>query len=249
MPLDYSIDPANRLVVVRGADSVTGEPHIFDRIVQDPRFERGFNFIRDRRELTEPPESDDIRQAVAIMKAVAPRMAPCRWAVVVPAENLVFYGMARMASLLMTLVSSLARSSATTRRWTGQWVAGPPSEPAYVTGAAVRRCLRPCSAAHFDAPTGNSETHRIQGNSNRAISGAKGRGGIQQTPPHSTTLNIRRATAYLRKYSSFKCFAIASAIDCRFFDPRPLFTEYDHTICPPFTNCTETLALSSDPAQ
>jgi hypothetical protein len=101
MPLDYSIDPANRLVVVRGADSVTGEPHIFDRIVQDPRFERGFNFIRDRRELTEPPESDDIRQAVAIMKAVAPRMAPCRWAVVVPAENLVFYGMARMASLLM----------------------------------------------------------------------------------------------------------------------------------------------------
>jgi hypothetical protein len=43
---------------------------------------------------------------------------------------------------------------------------------------------------------------------------------------------------------------MASAIDCRFFAPRALFTEYDHTIVLLLsTSCTDVLALSAVSAQ
>ena len=67
----------------------------------DPRFQRGFNFVRDRRELSTPEEPQGVRAATTRLKAHAARIAPCRWAVVVPAEDAVYYGMARMASILM----------------------------------------------------------------------------------------------------------------------------------------------------
>jgi hypothetical protein len=97
--LHYRIDAASRLVIIQGTESLSDA--VLDRIVLEPHFQRGFNFVRDRRELTRAVEPEMVRRVVTSLKSYAPRIAPCRWAVVVPAHDLVFYGMARMASIMM----------------------------------------------------------------------------------------------------------------------------------------------------
>src|SRR5207247_1478747 len=51
------------------------------------------------------------------------------------------------------------------------------------------------------------------------------------------------APPYLWRHSSFRCFAMASANDCRFFSPRPLLAE-DHATVSTFWSCTRRPASS-----
>ena len=96
--LSYRIDPAVGIVVISGPDGAS--PAAFQRtlrtILEDPNYQPGFGFYRDRRGFTLPPTG--LVHGVASVIRSTEALAGSRWAIVVsdPAN----YGMMRMLSIL-----------------------------------------------------------------------------------------------------------------------------------------------------
>jgi hypothetical protein len=96
MGVRFAIDKSARLVayVVEG-DATPGEARAFlDAVLAHPDFERGFDFLGDRREVDRAPTAAYIHSLSHLMNARRVLLGPCRWAVVVADEA--GYGMARL---------------------------------------------------------------------------------------------------------------------------------------------------------
>jgi hypothetical protein len=85
VPLDYTVDRDNRLVIITGDyGTPSAWAALLARIQQDPHLEPGFAFLRDLRGATTPI---DVAGVVAIMDAVRrvwPLVEPSRGAILTP---------------------------------------------------------------------------------------------------------------------------------------------------------------------
>ncbi|MEO7271321.1 MAG: hypothetical protein ABIX28_23060 [Vicinamibacterales bacterium] len=86
-PIDYTIDPTRRVVRVAMLDA-SAPAEVVDlwaRILQDPAYRSGFDFLIDRRALTAPPRADTMRALAAFAREYSRRLGPCRMAIVTTA--------------------------------------------------------------------------------------------------------------------------------------------------------------------
>jgi hypothetical protein len=96
MGVRFTIDKSARLVayVVEG-DATLNEARAFlDAVLAHSDFERGFNFLGDRRDVNRAPSATYIHSLSHTMNARRVVLGPCRWAVVVADEA--GYEMARI---------------------------------------------------------------------------------------------------------------------------------------------------------
>jgi hypothetical protein len=100
MPITFTIDPAARLVVyiVEGNASLEEAIEFLDTVVGHPEFQRGFNFLGDRRDVVKGQSSGYVYGIVEDIKSRQDALSPCKWAVIVTDDY--SYGMARMWNLL-----------------------------------------------------------------------------------------------------------------------------------------------------
>ena len=128
MPITYTIDPAQRLVLV-----TIREPYTLDDIrtiiptmLADPRYVPGFSGLIDRRGVEDVPTTPHVQQAVRLLSAHAAAFGPCRWAVVV--DRIATYGMGRMTATLLQ-PSGLTLEICTTLEQAYRWLGiDPPQE-------------------------------------------------------------------------------------------------------------------------
>jgi hypothetical protein len=99
-PIQFTVEPELSLVsyTVTGSIRMNDAKEFFDAILTHPDFRRGFNFIGDRRDMVTARADEYARAVAALVEQNRRRLAPCRWAVLVP--NPVAFGMARMWSLM-----------------------------------------------------------------------------------------------------------------------------------------------------
>ena len=100
MGVHFTIDVDARLVtyMVEGVITSDHARAFFAAVMTHPDYEPGFDFLGDRREIGEEPDSVYVRAVsleVMFRKGI---LGPCRWAVVVSSD--VGYGMARMWGML-----------------------------------------------------------------------------------------------------------------------------------------------------
>jgi hypothetical protein len=98
MPFTYEIDEGRRLVVMTADARATQDEwfETFDRVLEDPRFRPGFDFVYDRTNVAITPDALNVRSLVGRYLEVSRRAGGGRLAVVV--DKTVAYGMVRMAS-------------------------------------------------------------------------------------------------------------------------------------------------------
>jgi hypothetical protein len=103
MAIRYEIDPIRRLVrlthVSRASPAMWRDA--VDRVLSQPAFQRGFDFIDDLTARVDVPSTLDIRSAVDFLASRQASLAPCRWAMIVHPEMPATFGMIRMAEGLM----------------------------------------------------------------------------------------------------------------------------------------------------
>jgi hypothetical protein len=100
MGVRFTIDTSARLVayVVEG-DATLDEARAFlDSVQAHPDFERGFNFLGDRRRVDHAPTTAYIRTLADEVMDRQAALGPCLWAVIVGDDA--GYGMARMWGML-----------------------------------------------------------------------------------------------------------------------------------------------------
>lgn len=99
MPITYSIDPAQRLVLVtiRTPYTIADVQHVIPALLADPAYVRGMVGLIERRDADDVPTTAYVQQVVRLLKTYAAQLGPCKWALVVnqPAS----YGMGRMVGL------------------------------------------------------------------------------------------------------------------------------------------------------
>jgi hypothetical protein len=84
MAVTYRIDPRERVVYL----TITGESPFAEwaaalrRVLADPAYVRGFNFLTDRRGQTDVPEPEFPRQVLSFLVAYVAEMGRYRWAAV-----------------------------------------------------------------------------------------------------------------------------------------------------------------------
>jgi hypothetical protein len=103
MGVHFTIDKQARLVAYV-ADGVVTADHaraFLAAVLTHPDYEPGFDFLGDRREVEEEPDSAYVRAVSLEMTARKATLGPCRWAVVVASDA--GYGMVRMWGLLTGL--------------------------------------------------------------------------------------------------------------------------------------------------
>ena len=84
---DYTIDTDRRIVRVAMLDTSTPAEvvDLCERILRDPAYRSGFDFLIDRRRLTAPPRADTLRALAAFARDSSRRLGPCRMAIVTAA--------------------------------------------------------------------------------------------------------------------------------------------------------------------
>ena len=98
MAVTYRIAPDERIVYL----TVTGEATFAEwreamlSALSDPAYRKGFNFLIDRRDQTNVPDTEFVRAAAALLREYSAVMGGCRWATVAGRDA--FFGMARMFS-------------------------------------------------------------------------------------------------------------------------------------------------------
>ena len=101
--MPYEIEPTRRLVIWTHTHAEA--PGVWTRtletILADPRFTPGFNILEDLRADPDLPSVPDVHQGAATIRAYEPRLGHCRWAVVLRPDSPAFYGMLRMADILV----------------------------------------------------------------------------------------------------------------------------------------------------
>lgn len=130
----FTIDTDARLVfyVVEGVTTPDHARAFFAEVLIHPDYEPGFNFLGDRREITQEPDSAYVRIVSLEVLARQAVLGPCRWAVLVASD--VSYGMARMWGLL-TQSSGVAIKPFRTMNAAAEWLGLPArySPPELVT--------------------------------------------------------------------------------------------------------------------
>jgi hypothetical protein len=120
MAVTYRIDPSERVVYL----TVTGESSFAEweaalrRVLADPPYVRGFNFLTDRRGQTDVPAPDFPRQVLRFLVAHVAEMGRYRWAAVSPRDST--FQMLRMFSILAEEVDirvEVFRDYEEARRW------------------------------------------------------------------------------------------------------------------------------------
>lgn len=150
MAVTYRIDPQERIVCL----TVTGESSFQEwegalrRVLADPAYVRGFDFLTDRRGQTEMPCPDFTLKVLRFLAAHKPEMGRYRWAAVAPWQapfqtRRMFSILAEEADIHVEAFNDFDEA----RYWL---LSGRAEEPAE---AGVPRPLRPCddasqSAAH-----------------------------------------------------------------------------------------------------
>ena len=100
MPVHFAIDPFERLVVYVVEGNATDEEaaRFLDAVISHPDFERGFNFLGDRRDVVQGPTAAYVYGVADEVNMRKQELAPCRWAVIVSDDYA--YGMARMWGIM-----------------------------------------------------------------------------------------------------------------------------------------------------
>lgn len=70
---------------------------LLNDVTRDPRFERGYSILEDLRQLRTPAKTV-LREWPQIVEEFAPRVRPCRWAVVLPPVTLSAFDQVRAAA-------------------------------------------------------------------------------------------------------------------------------------------------------
>jgi len=127
MAVTYRIAPGEGIVYL----TATGEGTFAQwreavlSALSDPAYRKGFNFLSDRRDQTDVPDTEFVEAAAALLREHSAAIDGCRWATVAGREAL--YGMARMFSTFSdgTCIQVAAfRDYEDARRW----LAGDPPE-------------------------------------------------------------------------------------------------------------------------
>ena len=98
MAVTYRIAPDERIVYL----TTTGEATFAQwreavlSALSDPAYRKGFNFLSDRRDQTDVPDTEFVKAAAALLREHSAAIGDCRWAAVAGRDAL--YGMARMFS-------------------------------------------------------------------------------------------------------------------------------------------------------
>ena len=127
MAITYRIAPDERIVYF----TTTGEATFAEwreallSALSDPAYQKGFNFLSDRRDQSDVPDTNFVKAAAALLRGHSAAIGGCRWATVAGRDAL--YGMARMFSTFSegTCIQVAAfREYEDARRW----LAGDPAE-------------------------------------------------------------------------------------------------------------------------
>lgn len=87
MPLAYSIDPDQQLVTITGDYSDAAEwMRLLNAILTDPQLGRGFGFLRDLREATNPVSPATVVGIIEVVRRLWPKLQPSRAAILTPRE-------------------------------------------------------------------------------------------------------------------------------------------------------------------
>jgi hypothetical protein len=85
MPLTYTIDPAQRLVTIRGEYADAEEwGRLLNDVLHDPAREAGFGFLRDLHGATKPVDAATVVQIIAVVRRLWPLLQPSRAAILTP---------------------------------------------------------------------------------------------------------------------------------------------------------------------
>jgi hypothetical protein len=85
VPLTYTIDPAERLIVITGEYAEAAEwRELLGRVLADPRRQPGFAFLRDLREATRPVDAATVVGIIEVVRRFWPLLQPSRAAIVTP---------------------------------------------------------------------------------------------------------------------------------------------------------------------
>jgi hypothetical protein len=103
----YDIDPTRELVAwTHTASEPAGVwTRTLEAILADPLFTSGFHILEDSRADHDLPNASDIRKGVNTIRRYQRALGRCRWAVVLRQESPAFYGMLRMAEMLLNETS------------------------------------------------------------------------------------------------------------------------------------------------
>jgi hypothetical protein len=85
----FMIDVDARLVsyLVEGITTADHARAFFAAVLTHPDYEPGFNFLGDRRQIAEEPDSAYIRSVALEVMAQQAVLGPCRWAVLVASDT------------------------------------------------------------------------------------------------------------------------------------------------------------------
>lgn len=87
MPLNYTIDPDQRLITITGEYAHPDEWRaLLARVLTDPRREPGFAFLRDLRGATTPVDAATVVGIIEVVRRFWPLLQPSRAAVLTPLE-------------------------------------------------------------------------------------------------------------------------------------------------------------------
>jgi hypothetical protein len=101
--MPYEIDVTQRLVrwTHMGVEPPGTWTRTLDDILADTAFSTGFDILEDLRADPTVPTAADVQKGANAIAARQRLLGHCRWAVVVNTNSPVFFGMLRMASLLL----------------------------------------------------------------------------------------------------------------------------------------------------
>ena len=106
----FTIHPKRNLVSIhgKGAPSIQEWYDVVERIIGDPRYRRGMNFLTctDGHQLAVTP--DYVRDVLAVLERRSNRMSPASLAVIAPSP--VDFGMARMMETLSETATTVVRA-------------------------------------------------------------------------------------------------------------------------------------------
>jgi len=87
MSLSYTIDPDQRLITITGEYAQPEEwKALLARILNDPRREPGFAFLRDLRSATAPVDAETVVGIMDVVRRFWPLLQPSRAAVLTPLD-------------------------------------------------------------------------------------------------------------------------------------------------------------------
>jgi hypothetical protein len=87
MPSTFSADATARLVRFHFDTAPDSLGERLDAVLRSPRYARGFGFVQSQDRRGPGLSASQIQDVAAVIRSHAPRIAPCRWAVVVTTEE------------------------------------------------------------------------------------------------------------------------------------------------------------------